>query len=58
MTKLDGYVWCEVRGDVHSDIPPLVTPRHNEITFWDLFQDGELCCPDTDHRPVFVEGEI
>ena len=50
---IDGYVWCDMRGDIHSTAygSRVHELRHGLTEFWDLFDDGVLCNTD-DHYPV------
>lgn len=54
-TTLEGYLWCEVRGEIHSSIAPDHRPSHDGHEFWDIYQDGNLC-ESQDHHKVFTTG--
>lgn len=58
LTEVPDYVWCEQRGSIHDTIMSHQRQaRHGSVTFYDLFEDGELCS-DQDHKPVYTTGEI
>lgn len=59
VTEVDGYVWCQQRGAVHDTTTLLhgSVKRYGGTQFYDLFEDGELCC-DADHFPLYTTGEI
>jgi hypothetical protein len=37
---------------IHDDTRPWSVARHGLDEFWDIYQDGILCNPQTDHHPV------
>ena len=54
VSEVDGYVWCEARGMIHdTTISHVTTAQHNGTTFYDIYQDGQLCC-DADHQTVYT----